>query len=354
MKRIILLLISISSMVGCAPATPVTTSIESTTPSLTPKPIFTNILLEPPVLTSTPAFTPVPPLLTSTLQIQLATHDWKPAPILITYNQDWFGFCDSVCPPDSSPFVLYGDGTLIIQGPYNPDNGQWHYRYKKLNQNGICRILNTIDQTGYFDFDPSTYTIPEVNDAGNWQVEIHAWRNKNVSLYGLGDEIDFLNQEPSLNPSETISPASIREAFTLLYNFPLDELEPYVPDLLGVWVWKSTVELSHSKVWTLDNISLAKLFMKVGSPVNTLPRPIYLNGSDAKKIYAMFNNSNYYGEVTQNGISYGIYVRPILPLEQISGDKSVLAPAGNQIKIPSSMHCSPSDGTMPIPPYAPK
>jgi len=289
-----------------------------------------------------------------TPQPTLIPHEWKPNPVLITYSQDSFGFCADICPPDSSPFILYGDGTLIIHGPYNPDNGEWHYLYKKLNQSEVCRILNTIDQTGFFDFDPSTYSTSGVTDSGNWRVEVYAWRNKDISLYGLGDEVNFLNQDPSLSPSDTIKPSSVRNTFTLLYNFPLTGLDVYIPKLLGVWIWKSSFGLPRTKTWTVDNISLAKLYKKAGSLVDALPRPIYLDGKDAENIYAMFDNSNYYGEVTQNGVGYGVYVRPVLPFEQISRDKSALVPDAKQIKLLPSLQCSPADGTMPIPPYGPK
>jgi hypothetical protein len=315
--------------------------IPISTQSRTPLPSITPL----PTLTSTITNTPQPPLV---------AQEWKPAPILITYSQDWFGFCGDVCPPDPPPFVLYGDGNLIIHGPFDPDNGDWHYLYKKLDRSEICQILNAIDQTGFFDFNPSTYVIGGVADAANWRVEVHAWRNKDVKVYGLGEEIDYLNYNPNLIPSEVVSPSSIRDAFTLLYNFPVDGLGVYIPNLLGIWIWKSETSCPRSKAWTIDNISLAKLFDKTSSVVDALPRPIYLDGKDAESIYAMFDNFNYYGEVTQYGVTYRVNVRPILPFEIISKDSSVISPNIDQMKLPSSLQCSPSDGIMPIPLYGPK
>jgi hypothetical protein len=136
-----------------------------------------------------------------------------------------------------------------------------------------------------------------------------------------------------------------------LYNYPTAELDVYIPQRLGIWLWKSSFEFASVKAWTVDNISLAKLYKKAGSAVDTMPRPIYLTGNDAESIYAMFDNFDYYGEVTQNGESYGIYVRSVLPFEIISGDASVISPKVNQMKLPPSLHCGPSDGTTSIPPY---
>lgn len=270
----------------------------------------------------------------------------------MTYDRDWGGFCSTVCPPDPTPFILYGDGNLF-QYTYVNVNGNTHFRYlhKKLDQSEVCRILNTIDQTGFLDFDPATYSVPKIYDAANWRIEIYAWKNKDVKLYGLGEIADELNSDPSLIPSNMINPSSVRDTFALLYNYPTAELDVYIPQRLGIWLWKSSFEFASVKAWTVDNISLAKLYKKAGSAVDTMPRPIYLTGNDAESIYAMFDNFDYYGEVTQNGESYGIYVRSVLPFEIISGDASVISPKVNQMKLPPSLHCGPSDGTTSIPPY---
>ncbi len=353
MKQIITLFIAgILLIVSCTPSTPIAPI--ATTPSSALKPTQTYIPSQTPIIVPSATSTFVPTI-TNVPIATLASHDWKPAPILITYDKDWDGFCSTVCPPDSAPFILYGDGNFFLYTSVDI-NGNTHFRYlhKKLDQSEICRILNTIDQTGFLDFDPSTYSIPKAYDVANWRIEIYAWKNKDVNLYGLGEITNDLNYDQSLIPSNVINPSSVRDAFTLLYNYPTDELDVYIPQRLAIWLWKSSFEFSSTKAWTVENISLAKLYKKAGSAVDTMPRPIYLAGEDVENVYAMFDNFIYYGEVTQNDERYGIYVRPVLPFEVISGDTSVISPNVNQMKLPSSLHCDPFDGTMPIPPYAPR
>ncbi len=350
MKQIITLFITtILLMVSCTPSIPAVST--AATLSSTPKP--TQALRPSQTPTTAPSLTPtLVPTITNVPMATLTSHAWKPAPILITYDKDKTGFCSTVCPPDPPPFILYGDGNLFRFTSVDI-NGNIHLRYlhKKLDQSETCRILNTIDQTGFLDFDPSTYSIPKAYDVANWRIEIHAWKNKDVKLYGLGEIANDLNHDPSLVPSNLIKPSSVRDTFALLYNYPADDLDVYIPQRLGIWLWKSSFEFSSVKAWTVDSISLANLYKKAGSAVDTMPRPIYLTGKDAQNIYAMFDNFNYYGEVTQNGEHYGIYIRPILPFETISRDTSVISPALAQMKLPSSLHCDSSDGTMTIPPY---
>ncbi len=351
MKQIIALFIAgILLMAGCVPSTPGLTSTPVS--SSIPKPTQTYIPSQTP--TAVPSVTPIP-VPTNIPITPLAVHDWKPAPILITYDKDWDGFCSTVCPPDPTPFILYGDGNFFLYTLVDI-NGNKHnqYLHKKLDQSEICRILNTIDQTGFLDFDLSTYSVPKIYDAANWRIKIYSWKNRDVNLYGLGETANDLNYDPSLIPSNLINPSSVRDTFALLYKYPTDKLDVYIPQRLGIWLWKSSFEFSSVKAWTVDNISLAKLYKKAGSAVDAMPRPIYLDGADAKNVYAMFDDFNYYGEVIQESEHYGIYVRPVLPFERISGDTSTISPNLNQMKLPSSLHCDPSDGTMPIPPYGPR
>ncbi len=348
-QTIIFLIAGILLLTSCVSSTPNMLPSIALTPSFTSKPTPTQISSQTPTIISSITLTTSAPTFTTASVATLTSHDWRPSPILITYDKDWDGFCSTVCPPDPAPLILYGDGNFFLYTSVDINNNTYfRYLHKKLDRNEICRILNTIDQTGFFDFDPSTYSKPEISDAANWRVEIHAWRNKDVTLYALGDAIDFLD----LDPSNEINPSSVRDAFTLLYKYPSDGLDVYIPQLLGIWLWKSSFESSPAKVWTVDSISLGKLYKKAGSAVDTMPRPIYLAGKDAQNIYAMFNDFNYYGEVTQNGERYGIYVRPVLPFEIISRNTSVISPNVSQMKLPSSLRCDSSDGIMPIPLYS--
>jgi hypothetical protein len=233
-KLISFLLVGILFLAGCENDTLTPIPIVISTSSQTHQPTKTVIPSRTPTVTRTVTPTLVPTL-TSTSSVPLVSHDWKPNPILITYYNDWDGFCGGVCPPDPPSFVLYGDGNFFMFNSVEADtHPQYHYLHKKLDRSETCRILNTIDQTGFFEFDPSTYSIGKVYDASNWRIEVYAWRRKDVSLYALGEFLDFLGVEPDTVPSTVEDPPYILNTFTLLYNFPPDGLDIYIPDVLGI------------------------------------------------------------------------------------------------------------------------
>ncbi len=352
MKQIIVSFIAgILLTVGCMPSVPNVTPTTTLFPSSTPKPTRTLS----PSRTPTASLTPWPtltPSLTSTPQPTLIAHEWSPEPILISF-EDQGGLCDQPCPPLPLPFILYGDGTLVVSRFFEVNGEYRHqYLYKKLPQNEICRLLNTIDQNGYFDFDPESYSVEGVYDALQWDVRVHAWKNKDVSLYASGELVDDLKYFSQLF-SDSVIPPSILNTFILLDNYPLDGFSLYPPNPLAIWIWKSSGR-DESRDWTVPNVSLAELYQKAGSPVSELPKPVMLKGQDAVDIYAMFDNSVYFGLVTEGNETYYVYVRPVLPFEQIVDGVSVISPKADQLELPVTLQCIPADGVMAIPVFESK
>ena len=133
----------------------------------------------------------------------------------------------------------------------------------------------------------------------------------------------------------------------MLDKYPLDGFSEYAAPI-GVWVWKSSGNY-ESKVWAVENVTLAELYRKAGSLMDKLPSPIILSDKDAEDVYVAFNNSEYYGGATEGEETYQVYIRPILPFEKISGETSVISPSSSQLKLPNIMQCSPSDEIIPIP-----
>jgi hypothetical protein len=358
MKRIILSFILVFLMASCEPVQPVEISTKTLSPSNTPVPSSTpqpsQVLF--PTHTPTTSLTPWPtstPSLTSTPQPTLAAHQWKPEPVLVSYDTRG-GFCDIPCTTWPSPFILYGDGTLVV-GKTIELNGEYQYRYlyKKLSRNDTCRLLNTIDQFGFLDFDPKSYAVEGVYDALMWDIDVSLWRKNKISLYALGDlasELKHFGKIPA--GVEAKIPPSVLNTYILLSDYPLDGFVEYT-EPLGVWVWKPS-DNYQSKAWGVYNISLAELYQRAGSPMDKLPNPIILNGKDARDVYTAFNNSVYYGAMTEGDEAYQIYVRPILPFEKIEDEMSTISPTANQLGLPDEMQCTPSDGVMAIPTFEAK
>ncbi len=153
------------------------------TPTRTPTPT--------PTVTPTPTPLPVAPLV---------AHDWTTEPVLLRFGQ--IGG-DGADPLDYSlpSLILYSDGTLIYRQWAESSDGAGRLQLWQvdLDRQKICALLNTIDQAGFFDYDPKTY-VPEgqylsFDGSSSTVIEVNAWRSKHISLYGLWV---FLNDEPSM------------------------------------------------------------------------------------------------------------------------------------------------------------
>jgi hypothetical protein len=248
----------------------------------------------------------------------------------------------------NTTFILYGDGSLIIER-FDDEIGRYKYFYRMLSQPEVCRLLNTIDQLGFLDFNPETYSVEGIYDASTWNIKVKTWRVKEISfLYALGELISDLKHFGEF-PINSKIPRSVLDTFILLSTYPLDGFSEYT-EPLGIWVWKPSDD-NESKIWTLPDLSLAELYQQAGSPVNALPNPIIMNGKIAEDIYAMFNNSVYYGSIIEGDNNYQIYVRPILPFEQIIDGTSIITPSSTQLDLPDNLRCAPSNGIMTVPTF---
>jgi hypothetical protein len=245
-------------------------------------------------------------------------------------------------------FILYGDGTLIINRAIEIDNTvSFRFVYKKLNQTEMCKLLNTVDQSGFLDFAPDSYSVNLRWDVQMWNINVHAWRNKEAALFALGNVVDYLERYSEF-PSGLVIPPSVINTYVLLSNYATDDFSIYSPSSLVIWIWRPTNDYV-SKDWTIKNLSLAHLYQKAGSPIDKLPEPVIINGQAAEDVYKMFNYSTYEGQAVEENEAYQIYVRPVLPFETISGETSTISPTSAQLKLPSTMQCNPSDGIMAIP-----
>jgi len=121
----------------------------------TPRPTRTIV----PSRTPTRTITPTPTLtasLTSTLLPQLIAHKWQPKSVLVKLES---GGGDGCCVYSYPPaFVLYANGRLIVNRRFE-ENGEERTQLltKVFPRQELCSVLNTIDQTGYLYYDPSSY-----------------------------------------------------------------------------------------------------------------------------------------------------------------------------------------------------
>ena len=308
------------------------------TPTHTPPPT--------PTQTPTPTPEPVPPLI---------AHEWTSDPILIRFGQVGG---DGADPLDFSlpSLILYSDGTLIYRKwkVASGDDVQVELWQVDLDRQQMCALLNAIDQTGFFDYDPSTY-LPKgqylpFDGASNTVIEVNAWRSKRISLNGLWV---FLNDEPSAAGAIAFGdpnygtipyiPTALRNTYELLVQFKPGNAMLYHPNRLAIRIGYSS-GYHHGELWPLTSLQLIDLYNRSNSGDNL----VIVKGNESAVIYRVFENTmdaRIFEDATH---TFVVAVRPLLPYERPSFDY-----AYNPIDTPSGfekpMKCDPNDGLLHIP-----
>ncbi len=197
-------------------------------------------------------------------------------------------------------------------------------------------MLNSIDQAGFFDYDPSSYgRPPEEFDPSITDISVHAWRANSVSLYSLY----ALNFPFESNwPNTKILPA-LRNTYWLLEHYqPPGNVQVLKPGRLGVWL-KGQVLLAGTDAgleWPLKSYTLAA----AGSTKRAMERDpaMILTGEDATQVYdALGETVIQYGGLNfrEGDKLYRVFARPLLPNEFNSSPLPQVA-----------LSCSPSDGSI--------
>jgi hypothetical protein len=158
------------------------------TPSSTPT-RFHSVTSLP---TLAPTGTPTS-VLTSTPVPTLVAHEISQSEALVvleSYGGD--GVCHPI--PNTPELILFPDGELFINR-FSYEQQVFLKQRAQLSRQETCKLLNSIDQAGFFDYDPATY----ISDPVNWplimgmdttRITVQTWRSNSVDLYGLDDFID--------------------------------------------------------------------------------------------------------------------------------------------------------------------
>ena len=173
-------------------------------PTLTPWPTLT------PTLLLTPTFTPTP-------VPTLVAHEFSQSEPLVVMELHGG---DSPCAPISTGLglILFPDGKLFVDR-YMEDLHAFRIQTTRLSRQETCQLLNSIDQAGFFDYDPASYIFGESpgDGAPSIRISAQAWRSNSVDLYALREFLDHPNYfVPSALP--TILPA-LRKTYRLLADY---------------------------------------------------------------------------------------------------------------------------------------
>lgn len=335
-------------------------ALVSETPSFTSQPSFTHQPSFTPTRSwkSFPTQTPYPtwtvtstitPTGTATPQPPLEAHTWNPERVLISLGvkggDGWYRVVDL------PGYTLFSDGRLFLSG-IETENGirVRKIRFAQLGRSGACKLLNTIDQNGFFDYDPSTYQEPGSDGGGSTIITVNAWRQKNGTFYDLGNALDNLDEVWS--PKNT--PALVNTA-SLLFWYEPSELQEYEPDRVAIWIYENIRWKEDNKnverEWTLTIPRLADLHAQTGSAMDDWNGQYMIyQGDVAKSIYRYLADTDISGVFTEGDYQYTIFVQVLLPyqLPRINANTSVSVFEDLPIRHPD-MSCYISDGILPIP-----
>lgn len=219
-------------------------------PTLTHKPPTPTIISETkvPTLTLTPS-----PVIDSQGNIT-----WHPQKVLIA---DEIGGGDGVgfdYPPE---FVLLWDGTLLQ--PSEMRMGQPYVSH--LDQTEICKILNTIDASGFLD-ETGRYDFP-FDGLGSQYITVNAWKSNSsgsqVFTYALSGApyYDGLFCRNCPVPSEdTIIRPGLANVYFFLKNYVSETREVAPVEKIKAYIWPVDQEPTDS--WPITSISLSEFSRK--------------------------------------------------------------------------------------------
>lgn len=370
MRLAVQIIFLLSILTACTSAGPLVTTAPTFTPSRTSIPSETPIPSDTPTFTLTiaPTFTVTP---TSTPQPPLTEYEWNPEIVLISMREEMGDGGMSLGDLGPPPFILYADGSLFLSQDIAVGNSyRTQILTKKLGREEICQHLNTLDQTGYLDYNSSNYVFigGEADSVGgpNIFIAVNAWKSKSDNYYDLGYYLrgDVIRKFYGQKGYPIISPA-LRDAYYFLDNYSANGFEVYKPDRLAVWILpieRSYFDMSNQqiKIWKLKDLPLDNLINREKLiPDNNGESFLILKNNEAKSVYSYFgqviDENVFVIEDLPDGVKkyYAIFVRPLLPYEMPGEWYVSTIPVPGSPKPDFKLTCYPSDGVLPIPTAAP-
>lgn len=368
-----LVLLLLSLLAACAPATPLATASALLAPSQTSQPTKIFITsVTPSILSSA---TPVPCLKTNSIKSE---YEWCPENVLILFDTlpgDGGGDISAPSPPN---LVLYADGSLFLTHSEKTGDGyDTKILFKKLDREEICQHLNTFEQIGYFDYDPLSYEFigngPAVKGAyGSVTLEINAWQSRRDGYYELGFFLDdeltgkFAKemQQQGIDSSKRegwpVISTELRSVYYFLYEYPVENFEVYQPERLGVWMRPINQEnldaytyYGEPRMWAVTGPSLSELSKRIDLSGNSATNYAILSGDEADSVYDFFGQSYtvdllYEKDIDGDNEYYLLLARPLLPYE-LPDYYYTQIPGPDTPKPDFKLTCASSDGVLPIP-----
>jgi hypothetical protein len=202
-----------------------------------------------------------------------------------------------------SKLVLYADGQLIILRDGT-------YQQRILTPDEINQLFSKLEALGFYSVESNQLHDPTdklYNFGGKYEemgvtdgLEYCIWINREKSR-------DLCVYEPYL---EYLT-SQMRAILRFLDGYQPEGLSPYSPDriLLRVEVGRNTydTELPEKTIpWTESSLSLEPTFTNI----------LYVEGENAKTLFNLYGEQGHM--FTQNDKEYTVYIRAVLPHEEIT------------------------------------
>ena len=279
---------------------------------------------------------------TSTQGPRLRAHSWLPEPVLV---EMWLGGGDGCClfdfPPD---IILYSNGQLVLSGEI--DSFTYKPLTRTLDRKTSCQFLNTIDQSGFFDYDPSIYRSP-YDGGGSTRISVNTWRSKvaqhtDLFIFILGNEFEKVLNCPNCAPPPIIQSA-LSDTYKLLYSYNPGGMKYYEPEKLIVWLSETSYRYTLSKPWPLTSLSLQDVAQQSSFGDDF----IIIEGDVVSDWYEQVPSGLYW----EGGLEIEVLSRPMWPFEkETNRDFYGSSIPSNEYPIPTEpLECKVIDGVLPIP-----
>lgn len=314
---IILCIIFMSACVA-SPSVIETEPMNVIEPSVTPSTASksTPTTAQTPALISTPTSI-LQPSETPTIQPVFeedGTITWYPNDVLVLWESvpgDGIGF--SITPPE---LVLLGNGTLIQQGLNYSSQPFISY----LNEKELCKFLNTIDASGFFD-DDSLYSFP-FDGLSSGYITIKTWQSKTIGTQILDYAISGAPYYDTLFCRDCPIPDKntiIRPPLANIYFFlrGYTQAEQQTANFEQIIFSIGPVETESARDWPIKSISPVDLWSKCLEEA-CYDQGMLLEDDVAEEIIDKAESGLIFsGEIYPGQPSFQIMYRPIWPGESL-------------------------------------
>ena len=226
--------------------------------------------------------------------------------------------------------ILYADGRLLLQ---------WQATY--LTRQEMCQLLNTINQTGFFEVDLSAYKehIDQLfyYETPFTRIDVFTWQTREINNVNW----DFITKHG------VDIPAPVQMVYHLLDNYRPDNMTPYQAEQVVLSISDTPFNPQNPVKWPSEIPSLQSLYDQATVPHNENHRfALLIDPAIRSKI-----PSSESGHYIQDGVIYQLFTRGLLPYQSVENTVSWGGkfPSSDIPYDGQSMTCHPTDGMLEIP-----